>query len=280
MDRFIARRGLLWLVIVLSVAVGRPSHAADAPKKAPAKKTAGGDEVQQAIHEGSAAVERLIAKIQAELAKSEVNQEAVDRAEAVARGLEKAGKAELAARAYQRFGKLLAQNREGEIAARGLKLQGAARRLGLVGKPMPLEGTTLDGRPLRWTDYRGKVVLVNFWATWCPYCRKEMPNIRANYDRYHDRGFEVIGYSNDEDREALEAYLRENKIPWENLLSTDPQATGRNSPMSVRYGILSIPTSILVGKDGKVVSLQARGSELGKLLEKLLGPAEEKKAKG
>jgi thiol-disulfide isomerase/thioredoxin len=137
----------------------------------------------------------------------------------------------------------------------------------------------LDGQPIDWAAYRGKVVLIDFWATWCDACIREMPNILKNYALYHDRGFEVIGISSDEKREEVIALMASRKIPWAMAMASDFRGTGREMSLPDYYGITLYPTTILVDKEGKVVSLQARGPELGRQLEQLLGPPGEKEKK-
>jgi thiol-disulfide isomerase/thioredoxin len=177
---------------------------------------------------------------------------------------------------YEDFGKLLAKSDDKNISGMGAMMQGAARRLGLVGKEMTLEGTTVEGKPFDWSKYKGKVVLIDFFATWCGPCRAEVPNVEKNYEAYHQKGFDVVTISVDQDRKALDDYLEQNKHPW-TVLHDSAEARGTDKSMSTYYGIIGIPQLILVGKDGKVVSLEARGPQLGKELEKLLGPPEKKK---
>jgi thiol-disulfide isomerase/thioredoxin len=157
-------------------------------------------------------------------------------------------------------------------------LQGMYRRLTLLGKPMEITGTLLDGKPVDWESYRGKVVLVDFWATWCGPCRAEIPNVLEMYEAYHDKGFDVLGVSLDATPEAAEKYVAENKLPWSSIFPKNEDEREWSNPLVGYYGITGIPTAILVGKDGKVVNMNARGPVLGEELEKLLGPPAEKKA--
>jgi len=115
-------------------------------------------------------------------------------------------------------------------------------------------------------------VLVDFWATWCPPCLKELPNLRQTYKTYHPRGFDVVGISLDHARAPLMRFLDQQKLPWVCLYDEGPEKGVH--PLATYYGIRSIPTAILVDREGRVVSLNARGPELRRLLEKYLGPAE------
>jgi len=152
--------------------------------------------------------------------------------------------------------------------------EGIVRRLELPGNPLELEGTLLDGKKLDWKSYRGKVVLVDFHASWCGPCRAEVPNILENYNAYHDKGFEVIGINLDKDRAGAQKYINETGFHFPVIFGDEPSAVGWDAPMSRKYGITGIPQVILVDREGKVVSTNARGEQLGELLQKQLGAPE------
>src|SRR5260370_38395244 len=118
---------------------------------------------------------------------------------------------------YATFGKLLVGSSDPKVAGFAKKLEGAARRLKLPGKEIVLKGTKLEGKEVDLKSYRGKVVLVDFWATWCPPCIAELPNVKKLYETYHDRGFEVVGISQDRTMDALTKFLEKEKLPWINL---------------------------------------------------------------
>ncbi|HLX60723.1 MAG TPA: redoxin family protein [Planctomycetota bacterium] len=153
------------------------------------------------------------------------------------------------------------------------EIPGVLRRLNLPGQVMELTGKTFDGKDFDLKSLKGKVVLVDYWATWCGPCRAELPNVKKNYEGYHGKGFEVVGISGDRDRAALEKFLTADPLPWTTIHEMENGAWKPNPSME-KYGINAYPTTLLVGKDGKVVALNARGPKLGELLKAQLGEPE------
>jgi thiol-disulfide isomerase/thioredoxin len=194
-------------------------------------------------------------------------------ASSVASGLDRSRNPEskeLAKTAYTELGEVLAGSDSESIAKMGRRMQGVVRRMDLVGNQIELTGVKVDGSEFDIAELKGKVVLVDFWATWCGPCVAEHPNIKKNYEKYHDKGFEVVGISLDRSREPLEKYLDEHEVKWINLYEE-----GGTSAAADYYGVMGIPTMMLVDREGKVISITARGPALTKLLGELFGDDED-----
>ena len=185
---------------------------------------------------------------------------------------EMSGDKELATRTYARLTKVFSASKDAKVAEFAKTLEGVVRRLSIAGQEMKIEGTTLGGGTFDWSKYLGKVVLVDFWATWCAPCIQDLPDLRGCYELYHGKGFDVVGISLDRKVADVESFVKERGIPWTIVVGGD-----KPSPAVTYYGVMSIPATFLVGKDGKVVAMNVTGEALRAQLEKLLGPAEEKK---
>ena len=125
-----------------------------------------------------------------------------------------------------------------------------------VGKPaMDFQVTDLKGQALSLKKYRGKVVLLDFWATWCIPCKVETPYIKKVYDRYKDQKFEVIGISLDRGKPELEAYIKEENITWPQYLDTE-------GTVAKMYNVTGIPATFLIDREGVVRKVGLRGDAL------------------
>jgi thiol-disulfide isomerase/thioredoxin len=138
----------------------------------------------------------------------------------------------------------------------------------MVGKPMPISGTTHDGKPFDIAKFRGKPVVVVFWATWCGPCKAMLHEFKAIYEHFHSDGLEIVGVSIDEDQEALAAYLESEKIAWPNLFDSDA-ANSELHPISEKYGVHGIPSAFLLDREGKVVAKDLHGQALVEKIEEL-----------
>ena len=148
------------------------------------------------------------------------------------------------------------------IQAKKASLQAVAD---LKTKPLDLKFTALDGKEIDLINLRGKVVLLDFWATWCGPCGHEVPNVVKAYEALHSKGFEIVGISLDEDRAKLESFIKENGMAWPQYFD----GKGWQNEISSRYGIQSIPAMWLINKQGMLVSTNAR-ENLEAVVEKLL----------
>lgn len=115
-------------------------------------------------------------------------------------------------------------------------------------KPPALEGRDMKGNPVKLEDYKGKVVFIDFWATWCPPCMAALPELEELYAQYHEQGFEVVGISLDQEVKALKDFLDKRELPWRTIY--DGYFTGPNTSS---YNVQSIPSVFVINKDGLIV---------------------------
>ncbi len=123
-----------------------------------------------------------------------------------------------------------------------------------------------DGDTLRLSDYEGKVVLLDFWASWCGPCRRENPNVVKLYDKYHEQGFEVFSVSLDRNKEKWKAAIEKDDLKWEAHVS---DLKYFNSRAAQKYNVSSIPFTVLIDREGKVIATRLRGEALEMKLEEL-----------
>ena len=142
-------------------------------------------------------------------------------------------------------------------------------RIERVGKPAPkIAASDVFGKEVKTADFKGKYVLVDFWATWCAPCLAEMPNLRAAYAKHHEKGFEVLAISLDDKVDDVIAFAKDKKLPWRVLHNG---TAGKD--LVDAFGVANIPASFLLDPDGKVIRLDLKGPELAKALDALNKPA-------
>lgn len=128
-----------------------------------------------------------------------------------------------------------------------------------------LEGMTPDSGYYKLSNLRGKYVLIDFWASWCGPCRRENPNVRALYEKYHDKGFEILGVSLDRDMNSWRKAIADDKLPWKHI----SDLAGWNSKHAAAYSVTSIPQTVLIDPSGKLVVRNLRGEGLANKLAEL-----------
>ena len=124
----------------------------------------------------------------------------------------------------------------------------------------------LDGKPLSISALKGKIVLVDFWATWCGPCVGEIPNVVKVYEKFHDQGFAIVGISLDQDKDKVTAFLKEKKMAWPQFFD----GKGWGNELAAKYGVHSIPATYLLDKEGKILAKGLRGEALEAAVAKAL----------
>lgn len=151
--------------------------------------------------------------------------------------------------------------------APGRKAAGALRRLDLVGKTFDLKATDVEGQKVDTTAYRGKILAVVFWAGWAEPARRDVPELVKLYQKYHSKGLEMVGINLDGEKETLDKIISSDGVNWPQVHETG----GMDGKLANDYGIISLPTMVLVDPQGKVISRTIRlAAELEKQLEKSL----------
>mgnify|MGYP000404569907 CR=1 FL=1 len=117
---------------------------------------------------------------------------------------------------------------------------------------------TIDGKPFALKDLRGRYVVLDFWASWCGPCLREVPNVKAIYEKYHDKGFEIFGVSLDETAGPWKAAIKKNDMNWHHVSSLK----GWECPVAKQYNVTGIPRMYIIDPEGKIIAQDLRGEEL------------------
>jgi thiol-disulfide isomerase/thioredoxin len=138
-----------------------------------------------------------------------------------------------------------------------------------TGKPVKLKFTAVDGRDVDLSKLRGKVVLIDFWATWCGPCVKALPTVKGLYQKHHTNGFEIIGISLDNSQGALRSFIRKHEIAWPQYFD----GLGTDNKVAARFGVEEIPVMWLIDRKGNLREVEAHIG-LQEKVEKLMAEKE------
>jgi peroxiredoxin len=146
------------------------------------------------------------------------------------------------------------------------KARALLRRLDNVGKPLDLKFAAMDGREVDISHMKGQVVLIVFWATWCVPCIEEVPLLKDTYEKFHSRGFDVVGISSDKDEKALKNFIQQHNMPWSQYF----ERQGQENKFNAEFVIDNIPALWLVDKKGNLRETSDAFPDLQAKVEKLL----------
>jgi peroxiredoxin len=154
------------------------------------------------------------------------------------------------------------QGKNADEVLTNLKQQAEAKKIKselVEGAKFPdFDEKDVAGKPLSVANYKGNVVLVDFWATWCGPCVGELPNVIKAYEKHHAKGFEIIGISLDQDEKKLKNFTNDRKMTWQQYFD----GKGWGNKLAAKYGVQSIPATYLLDREGKIIGKDLRGAAL------------------
>ncbi|HXY37370.1 MAG TPA: redoxin domain-containing protein, partial [Planctomycetaceae bacterium] len=156
----------------------------------------------------------------------------------------------------------------------GRRAAGALQRIDLKGKPFAFSGPSLDGGKINAKDYAGRVLLVVYWSTWCQACTQDVPVLQAFYDRYRNKGFEIVGVNLDVTAAPVGPYLRQHNVTWPQVF----EPGGTESGPATAFGIIVPPVMILVDREGRVATVTTAIDEIKTAVPELMGDKKAAKA--
>lgn len=224
-------------------------------------------QMRQIDEKKEGAIEGLLQKIQELLQPEKLDPNALGYATQSAQFLEFTGHTAEALKVYEFIGTRFKGFEDATVETsvnRGVDL--ARKRLKLIGQPLQLEGVTLKGDAFDWSTYRGKWVLVVFWTTWQNDVTKEIDRIREAVRAYQDPAVDVVLINLDDDRNALERFLKQNPVGFKVLVQPDPNAAGFENPNAVRCGVEAVPFILLATPEGTVADIHLMGPRLEQVL--------------
>ena len=160
---------------------------------------------------------------------------------------------QFAVETYKEVGEIYAKSKFKDESTLGAKWIAVSNRYNLVGKPFKFSGLDINGKSVTSDKFKNKVVLVDFWATWCGPCIKGLPQMKEMYANLNNKGFEIVGINVESNLKTVEDFIKKEKLPWTIILDSSTAPKGSKKISDV-YGIDNYPTMILIGKDGNVVA--------------------------
>src|SRR5690606_5652965 len=164
---------------------------------------------------------------------------------------------------YERFSKENKDSKYGQKIAKFIELNKEPK----VGEQFAdFEMTDLNGNPLRLSNIKGKIILLEFWSSWCGPCRKENPNLVKTYEKFQPKGFEIFAVSLDEDKDSWLKAIEKDNLNWKHV----SDLKGNSNEASLIYGINGIPDNFLIAENGEIIGRDLRGEALNEKLKEIL----------